>query len=99
MLENSFAQAAARHLYDANILKNQQRWDNAVYLAGYVVECSFKVLVKVYLPEGNTAVRNYGHDLTEIQYKAIDISENRQTLTMTTFYRIKANCKDIQILP
>lgn len=72
MLEDSFAQAAARHLYDAKILKNQQRWDNAVYLAGYVVECSFKVLLEVYLPEQNTAVRRYGHDLTEIQYKAMD---------------------------
>ncbi|MBD2137727.1 HEPN domain-containing protein [Anabaena sp. FACHB-1237] len=72
MLPDSFPQAAARHLYDAKILLDQQRWDNAVYLAGYVVECSFKVLVEVYIPEGKTAVKKYGHDLTELQGKAID---------------------------
>lgn len=72
MSEDSFPQAAARHLHDAKILLDKQRWDNAVYLAGYVVECSFKVLVEVYIPEGKTAVKKYGHDLTELQGKAID---------------------------
>ena len=72
MLEESFPQAAGRHLYDAKILLDKERWDNAVYLAGYVVECSFKVLVKVYIPEDQTAVKKYGHDLTELQGKAMD---------------------------
>ncbi|MDB9484845.1 HEPN domain-containing protein [Dolichospermum circinale CS-537/05] len=72
MLSESFPQAAARHLHDAKILLDHQRWDNAVYLAGYVVECSFKVLVEVYIPEGKTAVKKYGHDLAEIQGKAMD---------------------------
>lgn len=72
MLSESFPQAAARHLHDAKILLDKQRWDNAVYLAGYVVECGFKVLVEVYIPEGKTAVKKYGHDLTELQGKAMD---------------------------
>ncbi|QEI42481.1 hypothetical protein BMF77_03090 [Dolichospermum sp. UHCC 0315A] len=72
MSEDSFPQAAARHLHDAKILLDKERWDNAVYLAGYVVECSFKVLVKVYIPEDQTAVKKYGHDLTELQGKAMD---------------------------
>ncbi len=72
MSEDSFPQAAARHLHDAKILLDKQRWDNAVYLAGYVVECGFKVLVEVYIPEGKTAVKKYGHDLTELQGKAMD---------------------------
>ena len=72
MLEECFLQAAARHLHDAKVLKDNERWDNAVYLAGYVVECSFKVLVKVYIPEDRTAVKKYGHDLTELQGKAMD---------------------------
>ena len=72
MLEESFPQAAGRHLHDAQILLDKERWDNAVYLAGYVVECSFKVLVKVYIPEDQTAVKKYGHDLTELQVKAMD---------------------------
>jgi HEPN domain-containing protein len=72
LLSESFPQAAARHLHDAKILLNKKRWDNAVYLAGYVVECGFKVLVEVYIPEGKTAVKKYGHDLAEIQGKAMD---------------------------
>jgi hypothetical protein len=72
LLSESFPQAAARHLHDAKILLDKQRWDNAVYLAGYVVECGFKVLVEVYIPEGKTAVKKYGHDLTELQGKAMD---------------------------
>ncbi|MBD2691648.1 HEPN domain-containing protein [Anabaena catenula] len=72
MLEESFPQAAGRHLHDAKILLDKERWDNAVYLAGYVVECSFKVLVKVYIPQDKTAVKNYGHDLIQLQGKAMD---------------------------
>ena len=40
-MQESFSQAAGRHLQDAKILCEQERWDNAVYLAGYVVECPF----------------------------------------------------------
>ncbi|MEC4812351.1 MAG: HEPN domain-containing protein [Scytonema sp. PMC 1069.18] len=69
-MSESFSQAAARHLRDAQRLLNGQRWDNAVYLAGYVVECSFKVLVEIYIHQ--TAVKKYGHDLTELQGKAIE---------------------------
>lgn len=72
MLPESFPQAASRHLQDAKILLDKQRWDNAVYLAGYVVECSFKVLVEIYIPEGKKAVKKYGHDLTELQGTAMD---------------------------
>ena len=64
-MSESFSQAAARHLYDANVLLNGQRWDNAVYLAGYVVECSFKVLVEKYIDQA--AVKKYGHDLAALQ--------------------------------
>jgi len=43
-MQESFSNSAGRHLQDAQLLLAEQRWDNAVYLAGYVVECSFKVL-------------------------------------------------------
>lgn len=33
-----FASAAGRHLQDAKILLSKNRWDNAIYLAGYVVD-------------------------------------------------------------
>ncbi len=69
MLEN-YQQATARHLQDAKHLLGQQRWDNAVYLAGYVVECSFKVLVEVYVDSSST--KKYGHNLAELQGKAME---------------------------
>ena len=78
MLEASFPQAAARHLHDAEILLNvlneerEERLDNAVYLAGYVVECSFKVLVTVYLSEDIEEIKTHGHDLKKLQGKAMN---------------------------
>ena len=72
MLEESFPQAAGRHLYDAKILLDKERWDNAVYLAGYVVECSFKVLVTVYISEDIEEIKTYGHDLKKLQGKAMN---------------------------
>jgi HEPN domain-containing protein len=68
----SFIQAAGRHLYDANLLLDEKRWDNAVYLAGYVVECTFKVLVEQYFQADRAAVKKYGHDLVELEGKAVE---------------------------
>ena len=72
LLEESFPQAAGRHLHDAQILLDKERWDNAVYLAGYVVECSFKVLVTVYISEDIEEIKTYGHDLKKLQGKAMN---------------------------
>jgi len=43
-MSESFSQAAARHLDDANVLLSSQRWDNVVYLAGYVAECNNELI-------------------------------------------------------
>ncbi len=71
-MQESFSNSAGRHLQDAQILLNAQRWDNAVYLAGYVVECSFKVLVEQYFKHDQGAVKKYGHDLTELEGRAME---------------------------
>jgi HEPN domain-containing protein len=71
-VQESFSQAAGRHLQDAKILCEQERWDNAVYLAGYVVECSFKVLIEIYFSNDQKAVKKYGHDLNELEGKAME---------------------------
>jgi HEPN domain-containing protein len=73
-MQESFSASAGRHLQDAQILLREKRWDNAVYLAGYVVECSFKVLVEQYFPNdrGAGAVKKYGHDLTKLEGKAME---------------------------
>ncbi|NEP89265.1 MAG: HEPN domain-containing protein [Okeania sp. SIO2C2] len=69
-MEESFIQAAGRHLHDAEILLVQNRWDNAIYLAGYVVECTFKVIVEQCI--NNRTCQKFGHDLTELQDKSIE---------------------------
>ena len=51
---------------------DKERFDNAVYLAGYVVECSFKVLVTVYISEDIEEIKTYGHDLKKLQGKAMN---------------------------
>jgi HEPN domain-containing protein len=67
-----FANSAGRHLQDAHILLAQKRWDNAVYLAGYVVECSFKVTIEQHFKHDRGAVKKYGHDLSELEGRALD---------------------------
>lgn len=64
-----FAQAAGRHLIDARILAAQKRLDNAVYLAGYVVECGLKTVIGHHL--GQTEARRWRHDLSGLQGQAL----------------------------
>lgn len=71
-MQESFSNSAGRHLHDAQLLLGEQRWDNAVYLAGYVVECSFKVLVEQHFKHDRDAVKKYGHDLTELEGRAME---------------------------
>lgn len=71
-LPEYFAQAAGRNLHDARRLRACQRWDNAVYLAGYVVECAFKVLVERYFNEDEAAAKKFGHELTKLEGEAIE---------------------------
>lgn len=71
-MQESFSNSAGRHLQDAKILLGEERWDNAVYLAGYVVECSFKVLIEQYFKHDQGAVKKYGHDLTELEGRGME---------------------------
>jgi hypothetical protein len=43
---DDYPDAAAKHLNDANSLLNEQRYDGAAYLSGYIVECSLKALIQ-----------------------------------------------------
>lgn len=71
-MQDSFSSSAGRHLQDAQILLKEQRWDNAVYLAGYVVECSFKVLVEQYFKHDQKAATKYNHDLSELEGRLME---------------------------
>ena len=66
-----FAQAAGRHLCDSLILAAQHRHDNAVYLAGYVVECSLKAILAHHLSAA--VAGSYKHDLTGLQGRALQL--------------------------
>jgi HEPN domain-containing protein len=79
-MQESFSMSAGRHLQDAQILLTEHRWDNAVYLSGYVVECSFKVLIEQYFSQPNFSqpsrdgreAKKFGHDLTKLEGKAME---------------------------
>src|SRR6266511_2976341 len=58
-MPENYVSAAARHLDDAQVLLNSQRYDNAAYLAGYVAECALKVLLISPAP----SPKAIGHDL------------------------------------
>lgn len=64
---NHFVQAAERHLNDAENLLSLKRNDNAVYLAGYVVECAYKSVIGKYI----NAVA-YSHDLKCMEEKCLE---------------------------
>jgi len=71
--------SAGRHLQDAQILLTEHRWDNAVYLSGYVVECSFKVLIEQYFNQpsrdrsaAKKEAKKFVHDLAKLEGKAME---------------------------
>ena len=65
----NFADAAARHLDDAMLLKSQQRFDNAAYLSGYVVECAMKAV----LTTSPLTPQRLGHELQSISVEATSL--------------------------
>ena len=69
MPSENFADAAARHLDDAMLLKSHQRFDNAAYLAGYVVECAMKAV----LAASSLTPQRLGHELQAISVEAMPL--------------------------
>ena len=64
---DDYVDAASKHVKDARILLDQNRLDNAEYLAGYVVECTLKTIAVL---EGIN-VRMYKHDINQIHSKLV----------------------------
>lgn len=56
--------AAGKHLDDAEVLLDAERFDGAAYHAGYVVECSLKSVI---LMAGRSA---WGHELSTLSSEA-----------------------------
>jgi len=62
----SFVQSAARHLKASEVLIGVEGLgDEAVYLAGYVAECSYKAVMELY--SNKTTARNYGHNIVSLE--------------------------------
>lgn len=64
-MEDCYGQAASRHLRDARLLLQNERFDNAVYLAGYVAECSLKCVVEVFTDR--RYARCFRHNLSALE--------------------------------
>jgi HEPN domain-containing protein len=69
MPAESFSDAAARHLDDAILLNSQERFDNAAYLSGYVVECAMKAV----LSASPVTPQRLGHELQTISVEAMHL--------------------------
>jgi HEPN domain-containing protein len=63
----AYGSAAARHWEDALLLLRNDRFDNAGYLSGYVVECSLKALIEA----SGDAARRYHHELGTLSGDAL----------------------------
>lgn len=78
--------AAQKHLTDSSLLLDRQRFDNAAYLSGYVVECCLKALLHT---DGMPSVKELGHDLSIMAGSALMLgyalapSRRRYNLTST----------------
>ncbi|SFU84921.1 HEPN domain-containing protein [Alicyclobacillus macrosporangiidus] len=64
-MQDRYGQAASRHLRDAGLLLQNGRFDNAVYLAGYVAECCLKSVIEVFTTYLHA--RSYGHNLSKLE--------------------------------
>ena len=69
MPSENFADAAARHLDDALLLKSEHRFDNAAYLSGYVVECAMKAV----LVASSLTTKRLGHELQTLTVEAMPL--------------------------
>lgn len=59
-------QVANERLRDANVLLRQKRYNSAVYLGGYVIECLLKAAICVHLNRDNLPEAYRIHDLVEL---------------------------------
>ena len=68
MLPNeNFLQAAFRHAKDANILYDQQCYDNAMYHYGFAAECTIKAIAqRFYHSDADDLRKQYSHRMNAL---------------------------------
>lgn len=64
MPTENLLQAAGRHIQDAQVLFEHQRYDNAAYISAYSVECILKLMIDYHTKTHLS--KSYSHDLFEL---------------------------------
>lgn len=70
-MSDKYLSAAARHCFDAELLRKSNRWDNAGYLSGYAVECGLKAILAHVLSRNPKA---FGHELHTLAGPALELA-------------------------
>jgi len=67
-----YASAAARHWDNVKFLAQADQWQEAAYLAGYIAECSAKVLLQKTAPQ--IGLRPLSHNLAALTGEALELA-------------------------
>jgi len=70
-MPDDFASAAVRHWDNSAFLLEQNRLQEAAYLAGYVAECSLKFCEQ----KANLAPRPFGHDMNLLSSAGLELAQ------------------------
>jgi HEPN domain-containing protein len=81
-------QIANERLRDVNVLYKQKRYNGAVYLGGYVIECMLKAAICVYLNRDNLPATYRIHDLSELMNRSGLVSEFRDNQSVSRNFLI-----------
>ena len=77
MSADNYKDCAKRHLNDAGFLFRSGRLDNAIYLAGFAIECALKFAVEYYQRQGyglgNPLASRYRHNVHNIAVDLINV--------------------------
>lgn len=84
MCNESFIQVAGRYLKDAQILFEQNRFDNTVYLATYAIESTLKLLIDNHIKAGSA--RHYNHSLIKLHEPTF-----HKLIESLSFFTMKSN--------
>jgi hypothetical protein len=81
---DDYPDAAEKHLADADVLFQADRFDGAGYLTGYVVECVIKTYILV---EGN---KLWGHKLNDLSSRALELAAISSSRTAKYPFKLTA---------
>lgn len=65
-----FYSAASRHWHTSVLLRDNQEFQQAAYLAGYAAECSLKALVE----ESGLLGKDFGHSLVKLSKEGLEMA-------------------------